>query len=347
MGNSARREHWHGRNVLVTGAGGFVGSSLANRLVDLGASVTVILRDQVGRSNFQRLGLGTRVNVVRGSITDYSLVERTCNEYEIDTCFHLAAQAIVGAANRSPLFTFDSNIRGTWTVLEACRVSKLVQSVVVASSDKAYGTQAILPYTEDMPLLGSNPYDASKVCTEVVANCYKHSFGLRLAIARCANIYGPGDFNYSRLIPGTMRAAILGERPIIRSDGTPVRDYLHVEDAVTAYLILAENVARPDVCGEAFNFGANTPISALDLVRRVLQVCGRPDIEPDVQGRGKLADEIDRQYLSSARAASVLGWAPSIRLEDGLAMTAEWYREVLMDEHARVQDDVEVGSGSY
>jgi CDP-glucose 4,6-dehydratase len=326
-------QSWQGRSVFVTGAGGFVGSWLAHALVERGATVTVILRDEVGQSNFKLLGLRKRVNIVRGSITDYAVVERALNEYEVDTCFHLAAQAIVGAANRSPVPTFVSNIQGTWTVLEACRVSKLIKAVVVASSDKAYGTQPTLPYTEDMPLLGINPYDASKVCTEVIAKSYCETFSVPLAIARCANIYGPGDLNYSRLIPGTIRSALLGNRPIIRSDGSPIRDYLYIDDAIRAYLRLAQQVpASSDALGAAFNFGTEQPISAIDLVTLLLRICDRADLTPDVQGRGKLGDEIDVQYLNSDRAASALGWIASTRLTEGLSQSVMWYRRSIISE---------------
>ncbi len=320
---------WGRRSVLVTGAGGFVGSWLTQALVDRGAQVTVILRDEPVLSNFRILGLPARANVVRGSITDFPLVERAINEYEVDTCFHLAAQAIVGAANRSPLSTFESNIKGTWTVLEACRVSKTMERVVVASSDKAYGSQPVLPYTEDMPLLGVNPYDASKVCTDVLARSYQQTFGMPLAIARCANVYGGGDLNFSRLVPGSIRSALLGERPIIRSDGTPVRDYLYVDDAVLAYLTLAEHAQSPDVRGQAFNFGTNEPIAALELVRRILEVCGTADLEPDIRGTGALAGEIDRQYLKSERAKKLFSWHAEVSLQAGLERTVSWYRQFL------------------
>jgi CDP-glucose 4,6-dehydratase len=266
---------------------------------------------------------------VRGSISDIALVERAINEYEVDTCFHLAAQAIVGAANRAPLSTFESNIAGTWTVLEACRESRLVDRVVVASSDKAYGAQPVLPYTEAMPLLASNPYDASKACAEIVARSYHAGFGLRLAVTRCANIYGGGDLNFSRLIPGTIRSILLGERPIIRSDGRPIRDYLHIDDAVNAYLLLAERLDQPLVPGQAFNFGGNNPISAVDLVRLVLDVSQATDIEPDIQGKGSLAGEIDQQYLDSHLADSVLGWTPRVDLSSGLRQAIGWYRDHL------------------
>lgn len=318
---------WHGRSVLVTGAGGFVGSWLTHALVERDANVTVILRDQPKISNFELLGLASRVNIVRGSIAEYQLVERTLNEYEVDTCFHLAAQAMVGVANRSPLSTFESNIKGTWTFLEACRMSKLIERVVVASSDKAYGSQPRLPYTEDMPLLGSNPYDASKVCADVLARSYHYTYHLPLAVARCANIYGGGDLNFSRLIPGAIRSALLHEPPVIRSDGTPVRDYLYVDDAVAAYLTLAEQVERQDVCGRAFNFGMNAPVSVLEVVRQILDACGTPDLVPDVRGTSKLNDEIDRQYLDSQRATTALGWIPWVALEEGIRQAVAWYSE--------------------
>jgi CDP-glucose 4,6-dehydratase len=322
-------DYWHEKNVLVTGAGGFVGSWLSQALLERGAAIAVIERDQPSLSNLRRLGLASQVNVVQGSVTDYALVERALNEYEVDTCFHLAAQAIVGAANRSPLSTFESNIRGTWTVLEACRLSGLVERVVVASSDKAYGSQPQLPYSEEMPLLGTNPYDASKACTDILARTFQRTYSVPVAVARCANIYGGGDLNFSRLVPGTIRSILAGERPVIRSDGTPVRDYLHIDDAVSAYLVLAEQMGREDVSGQAFNFGANSPISALDLVQLILNVCGAPHLVPDIRGVGKPANEIDRQYLDSRKAADLLGWGPKVSLEDGLRRTVEWYRATL------------------
>ncbi len=320
---------WEARNVFVTGAGGFVGSWLAHALVERRAQVTVILRDEPARSNFHLLGLETQVNVVRGSITDQALVERVINDYEIDTCFHLAAQAIVGAANRSPVATFESNIKGSWSVLEACRLSKTIQGVIVASSDKAYGSQPSLPYTEDMPLLGLNPYDASKVCTDVLARSCHQAFGLPVVVARCGNIYGGGDLNFSRLVPGTIRSALRGERPIIRSDGTPVRDYLYVDDAVRAYLSLREHLQKPDVLGKAFNFGADRPVSVLELTQQILEACSVPDLEPDIRGAGSPAGEIDRQYMNSERARAVLGWSAQYPLPGGLWRSVSWYGSFL------------------
>lgn len=323
---------WSGRNVLVTGAGGFVGSWLTAALVQRGAEVTVILRDAPVRSNFELLGLAARVNVVRGSVTDPGLVERVLGEYAIDTCFHLAAQAIVGTAHRSPLSTFESNIRGTWSVLEACRVIASIERVVVASSDKAYGSQVALPYTEEMPLLGTNPYDASKVCTDVLAQSYRATYDLPIGVARCANIYGGGDLNFSRLVPGTIRSTLRGELPVIRSDGSPIRDYLYVDDAVRAYLALAEQVTRGDSRRQVFNFGSDTPLSVRDLVVQILNACGAGDLQPDVRGVGTPAGEIDRQYLDSARARTLMGWNPEVALEMGLSRTVAWYREFLRTE---------------
>lgn len=322
-------QFWRGRSALVTGAGGFVGSWLVKGLLDAGASVTVVLRDEPGESNFHLLGLAARSNVVWGSIVDQDLMETLINQYEVDTCFHLAAQAIVGAANRDPITTFESNVRGTWIVLDACRESRRVDRVIVASSHKAQGSQPSLPYTEEMPLLASNPYDASKACAEIVARSYHSSFGLRLAVTRCANIYGGGDLNFSRLIPGTIRSILLRERPIIRSDGSPVRDYLYIDDAVNAYMLLAERLDEPLVPGRAFNFGGNSRISALDLVRAILDLSQATDIEPDIQGTSRLAGEMDDQYLDSRLAESVLGWTPSVDLTSGLRQAVGWYRDHL------------------
>ena len=324
----ARRESWRGRRVLVTGAGGFVGSWLTHALVEAGADVHVVLRDQPAVSNFSLLGVESRVGVVLGSIADYDLVQRVFNEKEIDSCFHLAAQAIVGAANRSPLSTFESNIKGTWNVLEAARTTSSVQRLVVASSDKAYGPQERLPYTEDAPLLGRSPYEASKSCADLLSASYFHTYGTPVTVTRCANIYGGGDVNMSRLVPGTIRAALEGRRPVIRSDGSPVRDYLHVDDVVDAYLVLGEATGREGVAGKAYNFGTNNPVSVLDLVSMILAAAGS-DLQPDVQGKGSLVGEIDRQYIDASRARQELGWEPSVSLDHGLARTVEWYREHL------------------
>lgn len=322
----AEDHFWRGRTALVTGAGGFLAAWLCKALLDGGAQVVGIVRDSPGERLLERHGIRDRMSIVHGSITDYATVERALNEYEADTCFHLAAQAIVGAANRSPLSTFETNIKGTWTVLEACRLSRSVARVVVASSDKAYGSQPVLPYREETTLDGRYPYDVSKVCTDLLATSYAATFDLPVAVTRCANIYGGGDLNWSRLIPGTIRAALWGEEPIIRSDGTPERDYLYVGDAVAAYLTLGRRAADPDVRGRAFNFGTNRPVAALALVERILATVGSP-LRPRILGEAK--GEIDRQCLDSALARSVLGWEARVPLDEGLARTIPWYAEAL------------------
>jgi CDP-glucose 4,6-dehydratase len=314
--------------VLVTGAGGFVASHLVRRLVQLAAEVTVILRDESHGSHFRRLRLDGTVSVLRGSIADYALVERALNEHDVDTCFHLAAQAIVGVANRSPLSTFESNIRGTWNVLEACRSASSVKRVVVASSDKAYGSQPALPYREDMPLLGRHPYDVSKACADMLGTAYAATYDLPVAVARCANIYGPGDTSASRIVPGTIMSILAGRRPVIRTDGTPERDYLFIDDCVAGYLTLAERVDRDGVRGQAFNFGTDRPVSVLDAVEMILTAAGAQHLRPDVRGRGVPPGEIDRQYMDSSRAKKVLDWSAATPLDAGLRTTVDWFRGI-------------------
>ncbi len=318
---------WAGRRALVTGAGGFVGAWLSLALTEAGAEVVGLLRDEPATNTFDLLGLGRRVSVVRGSVTDQALLERAFAEYEIDSCFHLAAQTIVGRASDAPIATFETNIKGTWALLEACRRQPAVSRVVVASTDKAYGTQAELPYREEMPLLAMAPYDASKACADILSRSYHATYGLNVAVTRCANIYGGGDLNYSRLVPGTIRSALAGERPIIRSDGSPVRDYLFVDDAVSAYLVLAEALTSQEVAGRAFNFGSNHPTSVREMTDMVLDAAGRSDLEPDVRGTGVPANEIDRQYLDSTLARDELAWTPEVGIEEGLRRTVGWFRE--------------------
>ncbi|MBU0703097.1 MAG: GDP-mannose 4,6-dehydratase [Chloroflexi bacterium] len=318
---------WFDRPVLVTGCTGFLGSWLTIALVEAGAAVVGLIRDEVPFSYLRRSGYQNRIAVVRGDVTDYELVERTLNEYEVDTLFHLAAQTIVPIANRSPISTFEANVKGTWTVLEAARRSPTVTRVAIASSDKAYGAHEKLPYTEDAPLLGCYPYDASKACAELVARTYAVTYGLPIAVTRCANLYGGGDLNWSRIFPGTVRSVIRGERPIVRSDGTMVRDYLYVRDAVNAYLTLAERLDDPEVKGEPFNFGMDNPKPVLEIVQTIIAVSDYPDLEPVV-----LADapnEIQAQYLDSGKARRVLEWSPRYSLEEGLKETLAWYQEFL------------------
>ncbi len=317
---------WADRNVLLTGASGLVGSWLAESLVDQGANVTVLLRDHVPSSHLFEKSIWSKVNAVRGELEDYWAVERAMNEYEIDLVFHIGAQAIVGTANRSPISTFKSNIEGTWNVLEAARNSKLIKGVVVASSDKAYGDHEKLPYTEDMPLQGRHPYDVSKSCADLIAQTYFHTYKLPLAVARCGNIYGPGDMNFNRIIPGTIRSIVNGQDPIIRSDGTYIRDYIFVKDIANAYMTLAENLHRPDVCGEVFNFSVANKITVIQLVNLIAKEMGvkcHPVIQNTISG------EIKQQYLSSDKAKKVLGWIAKYPIEKGLKETIPWYEKYL------------------
>ena len=319
---------WRDRQVFVTGATGLLGSHMTAELVARGANVVCLVRDEVAASHYYRLGLDGKTVRVRGELEDYLLLERALNEHEIDTVFHLGAQAIVTIANRNPLSTFESNIRGSYNLLEACRRNaKKVKRVVVASSDKAYGDQPQLPYTEDSRLEGRFPYDVSKSCTDLIARSYFESFATPVCVTRCGNLFGAGDLNWNRIVPGTIRSALRGERPIIRSDGSFVRDYVYVGDAVSAYLETAEQMERADVVGEAFNFSDMKPLDVRQICNAVLVACGRTDLEPVVLGEA--SNEIKAQYLSSDKARARLAWAPRFGLEQGLAMTVGWYREHL------------------
>jgi CDP-glucose 4,6-dehydratase len=318
---------WLDRPVLVTGCTGILGSWLTIALVDAGAAVTGLIRDEVPFSHLRRSGYQDRIRVVRGDVTNYELVERALNEYEIDTVFHLAAQTIVPIANRAPLSTFETNVKGTWTVLEAARRAPRITRVVVASSDKAYGIHQKLPYTEDDALLACHPYDVSKACADRIAQTYATTYDLPVCVTRCANLYGGGDLNWSRLIPGTIRAVIRRRRPVIRSDGTLLRDYLYIPDAVAGYLRLANHIGAPKVTGEAFNFGMDDPKSVMEVVQTIIDESDQPSMEPQVLGEAK--NEIQAQYLDSSKAKRLLGWAPQHSLREGLRKTLAWYYEFL------------------
>ena len=319
---------WRNRNVFITGATGLLGSWMVEELLRRGARVVCLIRDWVPGSNLVHSGAMARVAIVRGELEDYSVLLRALNEYEIDTVFHLGAQTIVGTASRSPLSTFESNIRGTWNLLEACRVCpKLIQRVIVASSDKAYGSHERLPYTEDTPLEGRFPYDVSKSCADLLSLSFFHTYGTPVAVTRCGNLFGGGDLNFNRLIPGTIRSALQDEAPIIRSDGEFIRDYFYVRDAVHAYLQLAERLPDERLVGRAFNFGTETPVSVLELVRLILRLMGKENLVPQV--RNEASHEIRKQYLDCARARRLLGWRPQYSLEDGLRETIAWYAEHL------------------
>jgi CDP-glucose 4,6-dehydratase len=324
---------WRDRNVFITGANGFVGSWLAGALVRSGARVVALVRDEVQPGGLELQGLDSVVTRVRGDLNDAQLLHRAMAEHEVSFCFHLAAQALVGVADRSPVATFATNAMGTVHLLEACRLTG-VEQCVIASSDKAYGTASELPYREDMPLLGQGPYEASKVCTEIVARSFAATYGMRVGIARCANVYGGGDMNFSRLVPDTIRAILAGRNPVLRSDGTPRRDYLYASDAARSYLALAAHSMDGMPAGslEAFNFGWGTPISALELVRMLIAASGDAGLEAVIAGAGRPTREIDDQYLDSSRARAVLGWRPEIDLGRGLALTFDWYRRHLADD---------------
>ena len=318
---------WQDRPVLVTGASGMLGGWLVQRLHASGASVVCLLRDWVPQCELARTGLIEKVNIARGEVEDRGLLERILGEYEVQTVFHLAAQTIVTIANRNPVSTFESNVRGTWNLLEACRRSPKVDGIVVASSDKAYGDQSSLPYSEDMALSGRHPYDVSKSCADLIAQSYATSYDLPVAVTRCGNFYGGGDLNWNRVVPGTIRSVIRGERPVIRSDGKYVRDYFYVEDGAAAYMLLAERLTcAPGLRGQAFNFSNESQIRVLDLVNLILQKMGS-DLAPEIQNQ--VSNEIRHQYLSAERARRILNWSPQFTLDQGLDHTIAWYREAL------------------
>lgn len=317
---------WNRRNVFITGATGLLGSWMTEELLQRGANVTCLVRDWVPESRLVNSGSINRVNVVRGELESYDTLARALNEYEIDSVFHLGAQTIVGTALRAPLSTFEANIRGTWNLMEACRVnSKLVQRVVVASSDKAYGEQEQLPYTEDEALNSKYPYDVSKSCSEFIAFSYFHTYQTPVAITRCGNLYGGGDLNFNRLIPGTIRSALRNEAPVIRSDGKFIRDYFFVRDAVDAYLTLAERLPDAQFNGEAFNFSTETPVSVLELVDQILKLTGQSHLTPKVLNEA--SREIPKQYLSCDKAKRMLDWQSKFTLDEGLRETIDWYQQ--------------------
>lgn len=319
------RGFWQDRPVLVTGATGLVGAWLIRRLVEAGADVVCLVRDWVPQSELVRARTIEQVKVVRGDVRDRDLLERAIGEYETETVIHLAAQTIVGIANRNPVSTFESNIQGTWNLLEACRRSPGVKSIVIASSDKAYGDGEELPYSEDTPLQGWHPYDVSKSCADLIAQAYAKTYGLPVAVTRCGNFYGGGDLNWNRIVPGTIRSVLRNERPVIRSDGQFVRDYFYVEDGAAAYMLLAEELhGRPDLHGLAFNFSNENEVTVAGLVNRILAAMDS-DLEPLVLNEA--LNEIRRQRLSAARARQMLGWSPLHSLDEGLGRTIPWYRE--------------------
>ncbi|MDB1939134.1 GDP-mannose 4,6-dehydratase [Clostridium tertium] len=320
---------WNNKNVFITGGTGFLGSYLVKKLVNYGANVTILVRDYIPQSNIYRGEEYKKVNVVHGTLEDYLLIERTLGEYEIDTVFHLAAQAIVGVANRNPLGTFKSNIEGTWNILEAARKSPLIKRVIVASSDKAYGDQEKLPYDENMPLQGKHPYDVSKSCADLIAQTYYETYKLPVCITRCGNLYGGGDLNFNRIIPQSIQSILNNKAPLIRSDGSFIRDYFYIEDAVDAYINLAEKVVELNLGGQAFNFSNEIQLTVLELVNKILKIMGS-SMKPIILNQG--SNEIIHQYLSAKKARTILGWSPNYTIDEGLSKTIEWYKDFLKKE---------------
>lgn len=318
---------WLDRPTLVTGATGLLGGWLVRRLIESSADVVCLVRDWVPQNELIRGNLIEQVKVVRGDVRDQALMERTLGEYEIDTVLQLAAQTIVGIANRNPVSTFDTNIGGTWALLEACRRSPTVKQIVIASSDKAYGDHEVLPYSEEAPLQGRHPYDVSKSCADLIAQSYAVTFDLPVAITRCGNFYGGGDLNWNRIVPGTIRSVLRGQRPVIRSDGKNVRDYFYVEDGATVNMVLAEALSRkPELSGQAFNFSNEIQMTVLELVDRLLALMDSK-LEPDV--RNEASNEIRHQYLSAAKSRQLLNWQPLFTLDQGLRRTIDWYKVFL------------------
>tara|TARA_Y100000031_G_scaffold121642_1_gene136225 strand:+ start:250 stop:1236 length:987 start_codon:yes stop_codon:yes gene_type:complete len=315
---------WKNRNVFITGCTGLLGSHLTQMLVDRGANVVGLVRDIVPQSNLVQSGVFDKINIVRGCVEDFFTVERALNEYEIDAVFHLAAQTIVGTANRNPLSTFESNVKGAWCVLEACRRVPIVKRIIVASSDKAYGEQEGLPYKETSSLKGSHPYDVSKSCADLIAYTYYKTYKLPVCITRCGNFYGPGDLNFNRIVPGTIRSVLNNEPPVIRSDGTFIRDYFYVKDAALAYIHLVEKMDDIKIHGEVFNFSNELQISVLELTSKILKLMGRTDLKPVILNQAE--NEIKHQYLSAKKARERLGWKPEYDLDGALNETVEWYK---------------------
>jgi len=326
---------WKDKLVLVTGANGFLASHITVSLLEKKAKVLGIIKEYIPDSF---LGLKEKedgfknLKMIKGDIADYAFIKRLFKNYKPDICFHVAAQAIVGRANKSPIPTFRTNIQGTWNILDAVREFSLKTKVIVASSDKAYGEHKKLPYTEDAALEALHPYDASKACTDILSRTYAHTYGLGVAVTRCANIYGPGDLNFSRIIPDTFKSVILGKNPVIRSDGRPLRDYVFVSDIVNAYLLLAKYLyhKKDKISGEAFNFGSGKPVSVINLVNMIIRIAGNKALKPVILSKKKIGGEIDRQYLSSKKAGKILSWHPKYCLAEGLSLTLAWYEDFLM-----------------
>jgi len=320
-------EFWRDRSVLVTGCTGLLGSWLVADLVQRGAKITGLVRDWVPQSRLYTENWDRQINVVRGCVQDLQILKRAINEYEVDTVFHLAAQSIVGVGNRDPLDTFETNIKGTWNLLEACRQVGGVSRIVVASSDKAYGDQPVLPYDETTPLQGEHPYDVSKSCADLICRTYYVSYGMPVCITRCGNFYGGGDLNFNRIVPDTIRSALRDKPVVLRSDGSYIRDYFYIRDGVLAYLHLAEQMDRREIWGEAFNFSNELQITVLEMVCKILEVMNKTHLKPIILNQAK--NEIKHQYLSAEKARKLLNWQAKYSIEEGLRETIQWYEQLL------------------
>ena len=330
MESMVDKNFWQDRPTFVTGGTGLVGSWLIQRLAESGADVVCLVRDWVPQSELVRAGYIEKIKVVRGDVRDRDVLERALGEYEIDTVIHLAAQTIVTIANRNPISTFETNIAGTWNLMEACRRSPKVKQIVMASSDKAYGDQEILPYNEETPLQGQHPYDVSKSAADLIAHTYAKSYDLPVAITRCGNFYGGGDLNWNRIIPGTIRSILRGQRPVIRSDGEYIRDYFYVEDGAAAYMLLAEQLAaRSELKGEAFNFSNEIQVTVSQIVSEIIKLM-ESNLKPEILNETN--NEIRHQYLSAEKARRMLNWKPLFNLKQGLALTIDWYRNFFAHE---------------
>ena len=320
-----KKNYWKNKSVFITGCTGLLGSWMVKELLERGANITGLIRDSVPKSNLYLSGVFPEINIVRGSVEDLFLLERILSDYEIDIIFHLAAQTIVNTANINQLSTFEKNIKGTWNILEAARHTAEIQSIIIASSDKAYGEKTRLPYDETSPLTGEHPYDVSKSCADLIARTYYVSYGLPVCITRCGNFFGGGDLNFNRIVPGVIRSVIFNEPPIIRSDGSNIRDYFYVRDAALAYIHLAEKMSEIDIKGEGFNFSAEIKLSVVEMMNIILKLMNREDLQPIILD--KTTNEIKHQYLSAEKARKVLNWTPKFSVESGLQETIKWYEE--------------------
>jgi CDP-glucose 4,6-dehydratase len=318
------KKYWRNKNIFITGATGFLGSWLTKYLLEENSNITALVRDWVPGSDLINNKIIDKVNIIRGNVEDYFLLERILNEYEIDTVFHLAAQTIVEIANNNPVSTFETNIKGTWNILEACRRNKKVKKIIIASSDKAYGYQTGLPYNEGFPLIGRYPYDVSKSCADLISRSYFETYSLPVCVTRCGNFFGGGDLNFNRIIPGSIRSILNNEPPVIRSDGTFIRDYFYIEDGVLAYLLLAEKMDESSIHGEAFNFSNEIQITVLELVNKIINLMGS-NLKPFILNEA--TNEIKHQYLSAQKAKNMLGWKSKYNLEDGLHKTIPYYED--------------------